>query len=194
MIFISYDGKISSLVEEWRPIVLYNEITNYEVSNLGKVRNRKTKKCINPFTDKDGYLHATITFHHKLVHRGIHRFVAIAFIPIPQKYLDMGYTIDDLQVNHIDGNKTHNISANLEWCTCKENIIHACKTGLRSPRFGEKSPNHKYNTSQITRVCELLELGGTAKEISEITGVNRKYITDIKKRRRWTPISNNYKF
>lgn len=62
MIFIRYDDKISSLEEDWRPIISYNEITNYEVSNLVKIRNRKTEECISPFTDKDGYLHATITF------------------------------------------------------------------------------------------------------------------------------------
>jgi hypothetical protein len=62
MIFIRYDDEISSLEEDWRPIISYNEITNCEVSNLVKIRNRKTKEFISPFTDKDGYLHATITF------------------------------------------------------------------------------------------------------------------------------------
>lgn len=48
----------------------------------------------------------------------VHRLVAMAFCN--------GY-FDKADVNHKDGNKSNNISSNLEWCTRSENQIHSIK-------------------------------------------------------------------
>jgi hypothetical protein len=53
----------------------------------------------------------------------VHRLVAEAFI---QKVDGKTY------INHKDGNKLNNCVDNLEWCTQKENVNHAIKTGLTS--------------------------------------------------------------
>ena len=51
-----------------------------------------------------------------------------------------------------------------------------------------------YNINIIKKVCKYLEQGKSPKEISIKTGVNICTVRDIKKRRRWTQVSNAYKF
>ena len=48
----------------------------------------------------------------------VHRIIGKVFIPNPD---------NKPQINHIDWNKSNNNIKNLEWCTPKENVIHAVK-------------------------------------------------------------------
>ena len=56
----------------------------------------------------------------------LHRILATLFIPNPE---------NKPEVNHIDGNKANYSLDNLEWCTRKENVQHAIKTGLRDKQI-----------------------------------------------------------
>lgn len=57
---------------EWRQIIIDGKATNYDVSNIGEVRNRTTGKILSQYTDKDGYKHATIMVDGKQYHPGVH--------------------------------------------------------------------------------------------------------------------------
>ena len=104
----------------WRMI-----LDGYEISNDGKIRNRKTGKFIKQFVGKDGYMRTQIGGKTRLVHR----LVATAFIPMVSG--------KDF-VNHKDGNKQNNQVENLEWCTRSKNIQHAYDNFLIQPRKGTK--------------------------------------------------------
>ena len=89
---------------------------SYQVSNYGRVRNRKGDFADGSF-DKKGY--PICRAGNTCVAR--HRLVAQMFIPNPD---------GKAQVNHIDGVKTNSHVSNLQWCTNTENQIHKVQAGL----------------------------------------------------------------
>lgn len=105
--------------EIWKIIEDY---PNYEVSNLGRVRNIKTGRVLRLSLQKDGYQHVSLCLKGKIKHTLIHRLVANAFIPNSE---------NRKEVNHISGIKTDNRVENLEWNTRSENVYHSYKTGLK---------------------------------------------------------------
>lgn len=103
------------MIEVWLDV---KDNPNYEVSNMGQVRNKRTGRYLAQHLNREGgYLRVTIDGRHKYVHR----LVAAAF-----------YDCDDetLEVNHIDGDKMNNCLPNIEWSTRQDNIQHACINDL----------------------------------------------------------------
>jgi hypothetical protein len=88
--------------------------------------------------------------------RKVHRLVMIAFNPVP------GY--ENLQVNHIDGNKLNNHISNLEWCTPMENTHHAMENNLRE-NTGQGSVA---SINLVIQIKKLLLQGYTHKQIYEM--------------------------
>ena len=91
----------------------------YTVDIFGNVF-RADGKELTQTKNQFGYMNVSLRKDGKQKQHKVHRLVAQAFIPNP---------LNKEQVNHIDGDKTHNTVWNLEWNTCKENINHAVKTG-----------------------------------------------------------------
>lgn len=85
---------------------------NYEVSNLGRVRNKKTHHIRKFEYEEKGYCRLNIQVNKKTKYYPVHRLVAIAFIPNPE---------NKPQVDHIDCDKNNNAVSNLRWCTNLEN-------------------------------------------------------------------------
>jgi len=99
-----------------------------------------------------GYLYSTLTRNGAQTNVLVHRVLAEVFIPNPEnkKY-----------VNHIDGNKTNNALSNLEWCTSKENCLHAYATGLNT---------HKRKIAQYTADGTLINTYNSITEAQEAVG------------------------
>lgn len=102
------------------------ENARYEVSNTGKIRDKKTKTLKKQYTLKNGYSVVSFYENGKQKNVYVHRIVACAFL---------GGSECGLEVNHKDGVKTNNNVSNLEWVTRSENILHCIKTIGRKPRM-----------------------------------------------------------
>lgn len=99
-------------------VVIYS---NYAVDRMGNVYSLRKNKQLKPKKNWDGYLRIQLWDHGDCKYVSIHRLVAEAFIPNPE---------NKPFINHINGIKNDNRIENLEWCTQRENINHAFKTGL----------------------------------------------------------------
>jgi len=103
----------------WKPVVGYEGL--YEVSDTGQVRSLPRNgtvsysRILRP-NNVRGYLQVALQKNGKRKDFKVHRLVADAFIPNPER---------KRTVNHIDGNKGNNRVENLEWATDSENQLHS---------------------------------------------------------------------
>jgi hypothetical protein len=134
--------------EIWRDIIGLKGL--YQVSNIGRVKSigrnvnlssgkvRKLKDRILHGTNSLGYRSVVLKVGTRSQTFKVHRLVAEAFIPNPEK---------KLCINHINGVKDDNRIENLEWCTPSENIKHAYeklgKTRTMTGKLGANHPNAK---------------------------------------------------
>ena len=107
----------------------------------------------------------------------VHRLVLMAFKPVEN--------MDNLEVNHIDGDKKNNRLDNLEWCTSSENQQHAFSIGLNKGKRGKRSNFAKLKDEDIKRIFELRAQGLTQQEIGEIIGCTRSNISYILNNKTW---------
>ncbi len=87
------------------------EFSNYQISNKGYVLNTNTNKILKNQIGSDNYLRVII----KQKGFRIHRLLAIAFVPNPDK---------KSIVDHIDRNRLNNNIENLRWVSLSENAIN----------------------------------------------------------------------
>lgn len=67
----------------------------------------------------------------------------MAFVPNPE---------GKPQVNHKSGIKTDNAASNLEWVTCKENIVHSFHVLHTPPVRGEQNGQTKLADKEVARI------------------------------------------
>ena len=113
---------------------------NYEASEDGHIRNKKTGRVLKEFVGKDGYLRTQ--FDGKS--RTVHRVIATTYIPAEP---------DKPFVNHKDGDKQNNHVSNLEWCTRSENMKHAYAHNLKSSD-GIKNGRNKLSYEEVSFILE----------------------------------------
>lgn len=162
-----------------------NYIYNYDISNLGRLRNNKTGNILKTRKiNKGGYFGTVVTLGSKKQSKMIvvHRAVAEMFIPNPE---------NKPQVNHIDGNKSNNCVDNLEWVTPKENTCHAIMTGLTN-NVGCNNGQSKLTNEDVVYIREYYKPNSrefSYNALAKKFGVSKPVIVDIVKRRSYKNIS-----
>jgi hypothetical protein len=105
------------MTERWLPIIGFEDC--YLISDHGNVRRvRPWRRSyeMKPCSAGAGYVGMKLRKRGKRWQTYIHILVALHFVE--------GRTEDRNEVNHKDGDKTHNHFDNLEWVTRKENNEH----------------------------------------------------------------------
>lgn len=153
--------------EEWRPI----PGSKCAASNLGRIRGLKGQATFGG-RDGNGYKTFWLNIDGKNRYYKVHRLVMLAF-----------YGPSTLEVNHKNGVKDDNRLENLEYCTRRENHLHAIDYGLTQQR-GSRSNLAKLTEEQVEEVLTLMA-HMKAKEVAERLGVTSRLINIIRKRQAW---------
>lgn len=168
--------------------ILYSKIKEglYQLSEDGRVYSNTTKKFMKTREDRDGY--ETITLKNSnngSSSFGVHRLKLIVFKPIEN--------MEEMQVNHIDGNKKNNSLENLEWVTVTENLKHAKDTGLNKC-LGEGHHNASINESDVIEIIEMIKKNISAREICEKFNCSKQVVSQIRNKRTWTHLTKDIDF
>lgn len=144
------------------------------VSCTGKVYNRKGKVMSQHFNE-DGYKVVDVTKDGRSRTLGVHRAMALAFIPNPD---------NKPMVNHINAKRDDNRLANLEWCTNAENIKHSFNLGISSNK-GDKHPRRVLTMEMVRGIRAELESGKSPAEVANLFDIKRRNVYAVRDRQNW---------
>jgi len=138
--------------EIWKKVPVYN----YEVSNMGRVRNATTKNIKAQFVNNCGYHQVSFGLKRDKLGKPIvnstgkkvqyspmvARLVAEVFIPNPNNYEE---------VNHISEDKDNNTVENLEWVTRVQNLNYGTRNQRHSNYAQNMSLSHRAKLSEAAK-------------------------------------------
>lgn len=180
------------VIEMWAELTYPGSIIvpEYLISTNGRIFS-KYKNCIMKDADdgKRGYRQISlITIKGKVTFK-VHRLVKLTF--------DYVIGCEQLEVNHINGDKLNNTIYNLEWVTGTENIQKGYQLGLFP--IGEDMYNAILTNEQVHFICKCLQDNIPISKIIDKLGPTkyksiRNVINGILQRKCWRHISSQYTF
>ena len=157
----------------------------YGIEEDGRIYSYYTHKYMKTTFDKDGY--RTLRLQNRnggYSNFGVHRLLMITYRPIDN--------MENMTVNHIDGNKLNNSLDNLEWVTINENTRLAHQIGLHDEYKGEKSSFAVLTNEEASTVLSLIRQGYKRSQIKKIVPkATNAIISQIKNGYAWKWLSHN---
>ena len=126
--------------EIWR---LITGFVNYQISNIGRVRNTDTGKILKPVKNGRGYYCVTLSQDKVQIQKYIHRLVALEFLENPD---------NKPSVDHINGDKTNNCVSNIRWVNHSENGMNTRKRSKNSSSIYKGVYWHKQHQKWGARI------------------------------------------
>ena len=158
--------------EVWRSISGY---LNYQVSNIGRVRNTDTGHIMLNQMNPHGYYKINLTKDRDKKTYTIHRLVAQEFVPKPEA----GHK---LVVDHIDRNKLNNQVSNLRYVSYSQNNINSGKrSGITTSKYKGVSWNTRCRKWRAKLKKDRLEiyLGSYDNEVDAARAYNERAIAEF---------------
>jgi len=165
---------------------------SYSASEDGRIwsevrRVQKTPRCQMLIGGKwlkpcmhHGYWHVALRRGPNTKTYPVHRLVAMAWIPIRDK--------DLWHVNHKNGVRTDNRVANLEWCTPRENNLHAYRT------LGKRGPGALLTDEQVIQIRCRIAAGEKQRALAREFGISESIVSMIKHHYTYRRAGNEIEF
>ena len=174
-----------SAISIWVPVLGYEGI--YEASNKGEVRSlvaptgsgvkfRGTPLILKPKTKRNGYLEVGLNKNKNKKMHYVHRIVLAAFT---------GIDIKNMEVGHIDADKTNNRISNLAWVFRSGNAKMSVQQGLMEK--GGDRYNAKLTPAAVKDIRSNYSFRKTTQGFfANKYGVARATVGSVLKNRSWT--------
>ena len=143
--------------EVWKDVVGFEGL--YKVSDRGNVRSVERRDSIGrkvggrimkPIPNANGYIRVGLCKNGIRKNKRVHRLVAEAFIPNPEKLPE---------VNHKDEIKTNNELSNLEWCTKEYNSNHGTRNKRVAQARSKRVKAVNVETGEVLTFSSITEAG-----------------------------------
>lgn len=158
--------------EEWRPV---EEFPSYEVSSLGRIRNRKGLLALH--TREDGYVMCNLYRNGVPSSFRLNRLVCRAFNGAP--------TDPEALALHKDHDRSNNTASNLYWGTQQQNMADRNDADRGNYISGEKASWSKLNWDKVRIIRQKRKEGSTIAALAKEFGVSNASIVNICANKAW---------
>lgn len=167
--------------EKWAHVPGYSG--RYSASSLGRISSNISGVVLRPFRQA-GRAYVRVNLYtdppeKKLIQRGVHQFVMLAFHGPPPP---------GMVINHKDCDPRNNRLSNLEYVTPRQNTLHAVAMGRCDAHPGEKNPMSKLKNDMVMDIKYFIASGFSDKQLAEDYPVSEGAIRLIRVGKTWKHI------